>query len=175
MPRITIDHHERDEARGLNMIYYQGEGVEGLHVHVFPDDTLDWRCAEFDYDPSDVETLIETILAERWEQPVEGEIRSQPLSQRSQNKRTRVQQVGLVISDRGAKWQSAIAAVRRPELQRVAAFRSMLNDRGPEGQRMAQLHTKGQLMEEISRGQFQDLVGREMIALRKTATERTSS
>lgn len=32
--------------------------------HVFPFDTLEWRAAEYDIDPADIETLLDIVLAE---------------------------------------------------------------------------------------------------------------
>lgn len=34
------------------------------HRHTFPTDTMEWRAAEYGLDPSDVDTLLEIVLAE---------------------------------------------------------------------------------------------------------------
>lgn len=39
------------------------------HMHVFPVDTLEWRAAEYELDPSDLDTLLEIVLAEPFLDP----------------------------------------------------------------------------------------------------------
>jgi hypothetical protein len=39
-------------------------GVVHEGIHAFPYDTLEWRAAEYDIDPSDVDTLMDIVLAE---------------------------------------------------------------------------------------------------------------
>jgi hypothetical protein len=45
----------------------QGGVAEG--VHIFPYDTLEWRAAEYGIDPSDVDTLLDVVLAEPYLSP----------------------------------------------------------------------------------------------------------
>lgn len=42
----------------------EDDGIVTTGVHVFPTDTLEWRAAEYGIDPSDVDTLMDIILAE---------------------------------------------------------------------------------------------------------------
>jgi hypothetical protein len=41
-----------------------GEPVVEEGIHVFPHDALEWRAAEYGIDPSDVDTLMDIVLAE---------------------------------------------------------------------------------------------------------------
>lgn len=42
----------------------EDDGVVTIGCHVFPTDTLEWRAAEYGIDPSDVDTLMDIVLAE---------------------------------------------------------------------------------------------------------------
>lgn len=43
------------------------EDAEGLfHSHTFPKETLEWRIAEYDLDPDDVDQLLDVVLHEPW-------------------------------------------------------------------------------------------------------------
>jgi hypothetical protein len=44
------------------------DGDEIVHSHVFPKDTLDWRAAEYGFDPADTRTILYCILMEPWEE-----------------------------------------------------------------------------------------------------------
>ena len=44
-----------------------------LHAHHFPDTALTWRAAEYDIDPSDVDTLLDIVLNELHIRPEEIE------------------------------------------------------------------------------------------------------
>jgi hypothetical protein len=47
----------------------QDDVAEG--VHIFPYDILEWRAAEYGIDPSDVDTLLDIVLAEPYLSPDE--------------------------------------------------------------------------------------------------------
>lgn len=39
-------------------------GETAVHYHLFPHESLEWRAAEYDLDPSDAEVLLDIVLAE---------------------------------------------------------------------------------------------------------------
>src|SRR4051794_36739146 len=44
------------------------DGNEIVHSHVFPKETMDWRAAEYGFDPTDTHTILYCILMEPWEE-----------------------------------------------------------------------------------------------------------
>jgi hypothetical protein len=64
--RVSFGEAKQDTAGhwvvAVQRIHDDGSVEEG--VHVFPADVLEWRAAEYDIDPSDVDTLLDIVLAE---------------------------------------------------------------------------------------------------------------
>jgi hypothetical protein len=59
------------------------------HTHVFPKDTFDWRAAEYDIDPADIETLMDVVLHEPYVDPMDTAVREAgKLSPALQNNKT---------------------------------------------------------------------------------------
>lgn len=58
---IRLNGLEQDGA----LMYADVTAPDGVRcLHVFPVDTPEWRAAEYDLDPSDMDTLLEIVLAE---------------------------------------------------------------------------------------------------------------
>jgi hypothetical protein len=56
-----------DDGEGHFVVQRRVTGDDGIvreGVHAFPYDTLEWRAAEYGIDPSDVDTLMDIVLAE---------------------------------------------------------------------------------------------------------------
>lgn len=56
-------------ANGVNLIKVtadltQDDGTTILFEYTFPDDTLEWRAAEYEIDPTDLDTLLDIVLYE---------------------------------------------------------------------------------------------------------------
>lgn len=43
------------------------QGSVTMVLHIFPPETLEWRAAEYGIDPSDVDTLLDVVLAEPYD------------------------------------------------------------------------------------------------------------
>ena len=131
MPKqINIVKTERQGR--MNIVYYREPGAPGDHAHHFPDEALEWRVAEFDYDPSDTATLVETILAERWEEdedPRRGlTIAKQAMSQRASDKRARIAAVGLTIANKqGPEWADLLSKVPAPAAEKIEMRRQQFD------------------------------------------------
>lgn len=68
--RIThtgVDSDERLWTAHRQVVWDDGAVENG--VHVFPLVTLEWRAAEYDIDPADVDTLLDIVLAEPYLTP----------------------------------------------------------------------------------------------------------
>lgn len=50
----------------------EDDGTVRRHAYTFPEDTFEWRAAEYALDPADFETLLETVLYEFHLPPEEG-------------------------------------------------------------------------------------------------------
>lgn len=64
----------RDDGRGhwvIDRVTTLDDGSKELGVYVMPLDTLEWRAAEYGIDPSDVDTLMDVVLAEHHLTPEE--------------------------------------------------------------------------------------------------------
>jgi hypothetical protein len=48
------------------------DGNEIVHSHVFPKETMDWRAAEYGFDPADTHTILYCILMEPWEEQAQS-------------------------------------------------------------------------------------------------------
>lgn len=54
--------------------YLREDGFK--HMHVFPKDTLEWRAAEYNIDPADVDTLLDIVLHEPFVDPQDTAVRA---------------------------------------------------------------------------------------------------
>lgn len=129
----TINIVKTERQGRMNVVYYKEPGQSEPHSHHFPDDALEWRVAEYDFDPSDKATLVETILAERWEEdedPRRGlTIALQDASQRGSEKRARIAAVGLNIANKGGpEWQELMDRVPAPAAEKIALRRQQFED-----------------------------------------------
>lgn len=62
---IVVHHAELVEQGGDTRFWMVTTEVGGeLIPHAFPEDTLEWRAAEYGIDPADMETLLEVVLYE---------------------------------------------------------------------------------------------------------------
>jgi hypothetical protein len=60
-----ILHGVRVTPENGGWVHAHVERPDGMHIqHSFPVDTLEWRAAEYDIDPADLDTLLDVVLAE---------------------------------------------------------------------------------------------------------------
>ena len=138
MHEITIQRHE---IRGGKVyVYYREPGDTGDHCHAFPEETFEWRVAEYDLDPDDVEALLEIVLAERWEQGTENagrellEIPAADAAARSsavvnvrEGKEARVRDVGLMVH-RDARRDALLVDLPHPSQEGIARKMNVMFD-----------------------------------------------
>lgn len=68
--RITHSSVESHDGRWtVTRQFFHDDGTIEDGVHVFPLDTLEWRAAEYNIDPGDVDTLLDIVLMEPYLTP----------------------------------------------------------------------------------------------------------
>lgn len=74
MGRDVIVHlgKARHDGQGhvvIDRVHEHPDGTLENGVFIFPDDTLEWRAAEYDLDPGDLDLLMEIVIAECYVTP----------------------------------------------------------------------------------------------------------
>ncbi|MGW6738667.1 hypothetical protein [Streptomyces sp. NPDC055013] len=66
--QAVIETYSRDGNALWHIVSLKPDGT--YHDYYFPQDTLEWRAAEYDIDPTDVEGLLDIVLHEPHKAPV---------------------------------------------------------------------------------------------------------
>lgn len=83
----TVEEYFHGSTECWRVTYLREDGTN--HMHVFPKDTLEWRAAEYEIDPTDVDTLIDVVLHEPFLDPEDKAVRKAgKLSPALQNNKT---------------------------------------------------------------------------------------
>jgi hypothetical protein len=53
----------------VHLLFTHDDGSQSKSIHIFPQDTLEWRAAEYGIDPTDTNTLLDIVLAEPYLTP----------------------------------------------------------------------------------------------------------
>ena len=83
----AVEEYFHGSTECWRVTYRKEDGTN--HMHVFPKDAMEWRAAEYDIDPADVETLMDVVLYEPFLDPEDKAVRKAgKLSPAVQNNKT---------------------------------------------------------------------------------------